>query len=228
MTSFLRAAIESHAEQNAEPKKELETEYSYFIELSDDELSTFLEQASEYRFNVFSESKLKTDDSYAGKARIRHYINNESDDKYEFTVKTHKGGKSKLEENNDIGADGYDVLLSNAVSTVIRTRYYIPVIKTDGSHVNKGDGTVLEWEVDLYIDARPGANGIHPWAKIELEVDNATLDDVKNLIPIKYSRVIDSDTNDVFEREHINTLYHDEYNVHGKFDRDALSEHMKT
>ena len=221
MASHLMAALE---EQIAET--ELEVEYSYFIQLSQEQLNAITEKYGNAKKKVFSESKLSYNENLGIAGRIRHYHQPEGS-KFELTSKQRGNeAKAKLESNIELDQMNYNMLLASAKSTVVRTRLYIPVLKTDGNTIPRKDGTPLMWELDLYIDGRnltEGATPIHPWAKLEMEVDKATLESVTEYIPFEYEELIPADTQEVTERALIDSLYSSDYDVRGKFREESLS-----
>lgn len=221
MASHLMAALE---EQIAET--ELEVEYSYFIQLSQEQLNAITEKYGNAKKKVFSESKLSYNENLGIAGRIRHYHQPEGS-KFELTSKQRGNeAKAKLESNIELDQMNYNMLLASAKSTVVRTRLYIPVLKTDGNTIPRKDGTPLMWELDLYIDGRnltDGGTPIHPWAKLEMEVDKATLESVTEYIPFEYEELIPADTQEVTERALIDSLYGSDYDVRGKFREESLS-----
>ncbi len=215
MTSPLMAALEGQVEE-----AEMEIEYSYFIELSQEQLAAIIDKYKEVKMSVFAESKLAYNEARGLAGRIRRYIDGD-DSTYELTTKAKsKEAKGKLESNIELDEMNYHMLTSTAKSTVVRTRMYIPVRRTDGTTIQRKNGDDLVWELDLYVDARgngePSLNSIHPWTKLEMEVDKATLDSVVDYIPFEYEELIHSDTQEDTERALIDNLYAVEYDVLGK------------
>jgi len=214
MSSLLKAALEAQIID-----QELEIEYSYFLKVTQEQLDKLLNSGGVSKSLLFSESKLSKT------ARIRHYLEKDGD-QFELTTKTKSDvTKGKIEDNDEICLANYNTLLAMSNSTVVRNRLYIPVI-VGGEPVKREDGSPLQWEVDLYIDARNVGNGgsnlTHPWIKIELEVDKATLPNVIKYIPFEYDELIHSDSTDEVVRAFIGNLYDNDYNVQGVYTADTL------
>lgn len=216
MTSPFMAALEKHKAET-----ELESEYSYFIRINNEQLDDILQKFGDCEREVFSESKLKSNKELDLNGRIRQY-NNADGAKFELTTKGRgNDSKTKIESEIEIDQMNYNMLLANAISTVVRVRLNIPLTWENGEQVVV-DEEELEWELDLYIDARhldsAQSTGIHPWVKLELEVPKITVDSVESLIPFDYEEIVESDTNNELERALIKELYEDHYNVQGKLD----------
>ena len=220
MASPLFAALEEHITET-----ELEIEYSYFIHLTQEQLDAISEEFGHCKKSVFSESKLAYNEALGVNGRIRHYFKPEGSE-FEVTAKARANeSKAKLESNTSIDQMTYNMLLASARSTVVRTRIYIPVLKADKTNILRKSGEPLVWELDLYVDSRnlvEGATPIHPWCKLEMEVDKATLDSVVEHIPFEYQEVISADTQEVTERALIDSLYSADYDVRGKFQEESL------
>lgn len=225
MASPLFAALEEHMSET-----ELEIEYSYFIQLSQEQMDAIAEKFGNCKKKVFSESKLSYNEQLGVAGRIRHYHTPDGSN-FEVTAKMRANeSKAKIESNTPIDQMTYNMLLASAKSTVVRTRIYIPVLKADNTNVIRKSGEPLVWELDLYVDSRNLSEGntpIHPWAKIEMEVDKATLDSVVEHIPFEYQELISADTQEVTERALIDSLYSADYDVRGKFQEESLESIVK-
>lgn len=221
MASHLMAALEEHVSV-----AELEVEYSYFIQLSQEQMDAIAEKFGNCKKKVFSESKLSYNESLGIAGRVRHYHKPDGST-FEMTAKQRANeAKAKLESNTEVDQMTYNMLLASAKSTVVRTRIYIPVLKSDNTNVMRKSGEPLMWELDLYVDGRNLVGDecpIHPWAKIEMEVDKATLESVVDHIPFEYSDIIHSDTQEVTERALLDSLYKSDYDVLGKFNDTSMA-----
>lgn len=192
----------------------VEKEYSYFLQLNDAQLEAVMKKYEANKRLGFIEAKLPcmVDDM---KARIRGYHDDSGEVvNREYTVKSYDSdgpAKTKLEEDNDIGKMAFAALLSTSKNYNVRVRIYIPILDADGKPRIKKDGTELCWELDVYTTA---AGSVSNWVKLEMEVDNLAVPDVKSIIPFDYETVIDSDTADEHERMIIRALYDVEYNLY--------------
>jgi len=207
MASPLQLALEA---ENSAAK---ETEYSYFVRLNDEQLTDLVESTRGCNTYVFSETKLVFDKDTGTMGRVRHY-STPNDNSYELTTKKRTGeSKTKIETNAVIDQTNYEMLRFLGTSTYVRVRIEIPV-KRDGAIVMRKDDTPLAWEVDLYLDGRSSdVVGIHPWVKVELEVDTAALDTVVEMIPFEYSALIEGDTTIAEQRALIDNLHNNDYDV---------------
>jgi len=211
MTSPLMMALESEATGKA-----IEIEYSYFILLNNEQLRTVLSRLYDCKHYCFYEGKLAYNKDTSASSRIRHYIRGD-EETYELTTK-YKTGESlaKVESNIELDDINCQQLKLLTTSSCVRVRIEIPVKRTDGTVVMRGEKPLV-WELDLYIDASTTeCTSFHPWAKVELEVDSATLSSVVDYIPFEYDSILSSDTNDSGGRAFIDNLYQHEYNTTGK------------
>lgn len=191
-----------------------EKEYGYFVGLTEEQLNKLLDEFSECEKESFLEARApcNIDDM---KARVREYY--EADgvtvDKRVYTVKKFGAadyGRTKLEEDNDIGEFGFLALLSTAPNYNTRVRIKIPsVVRTTGETRKKRDGSDLCWEIDIF-NTKEGKPSL--WVKAEMEVDVLAVDDIRQILPFEYTEIIDADTSDETEREFIDNLYKVEYN----------------
>lgn len=205
MKSFLAVAIEEHAS-----KTEQEKEYSYFVKLTQEQLDAIIKLDGAKVSSSFSETKLPAGQGLS--SRLRQYMN-DGEAVHELTTKAFTGESKVKEETNDvIHPVNYKALAQLGVSTNIRSRITIPIVK-DGEPVMKRNGP-LQWEFDLYhLDTE---RTVCAWAKIELEVDIVALPDIISLIPFEYDELIPSDSTDDEDRVFISHLYNNVYNIQSK------------
>ena len=202
MKSMLALAIEEHGSVT-----EQEKEYSYFLKLSQEQLDSIKHLPGAKVSTTFSETKLPASEGLS--SRIRHYTRYD-ESVYELTTKLSTGELETKEETNDpLSRVNYDALFRMGISTNIRNRITVPLMK-DGAPVQKKDGP-LEWEIDLYYTK--DSSEVCAWVKIELEVDVVAFPDIIDLIPIEYLDLISSDSSDEQDRAFIRHLYDDVYNV---------------
>lgn len=223
MVNIFKVALEEHGQIE---NTELEIEYSYFLQLNQEQIDAVVAKADEENVKkmLFSETKMGGSPEN-GFTRVRCYIKPEGN-VYELTTKKHAGDMGKLETNLTVDEVNYGGLVGLGESTVVRVRLFFPIKRPDGTVVTRKNGSELQWEVDLYADARgPGQadpNLVHPWVKIEMEVDKATLDDVIKYIPFEYDELLKADSQNLEDRAFIGKLYAHDYNVRGKW-KDPIS-----
>ena len=189
-----------------------ETEYSFFLLLSDEQLRSVLEKYENNNFEIFLEGKLPGNDSI--RPRIRQWLDSKGQFKSASLETKVPVGDSKEEYPNDICQMNFRALAMGCDSMTSRIRIHIPLIKPDGSPYMKSDGSQMGWELDMFYN--PVFDGsINNWVKIELEVDALTVADMDiiNVIPIEYERLINSKSQDTEDRRIIGDLYSTGYNI---------------
>lgn len=189
-----------------------EIEYSFFIYLNPEQMKKVVEEYGDGDTSAFIECKIPCGNKER-KVRARQYYNGNSVDRSELTTKIQTGEKKKREYNSEISKENFLSMAWGSTSVTSRVRIYIPLLDRDGKKIPRRGTGFLRWELDLYFS--PSLDGFHPWAKIELEVSNAALqdDDVVSKIPVEYDELILSDTGDKGHRDLITSLYNVHYNM---------------
>lgn len=189
-----------------------ETEYSYFIFLNEQQMKDVIEKYGSGDTSAFIECKIPCANKER-KVRARQYYNGSEIDRSELTTKIQTGDKKKREYNSEISKENFLSMAWGSTSVTSRVRIYIPLLDRDGKQIPRRGHGFYRWELDLYFS--PAVDGFHPWAKIELEVTNAALqdDDIISKIPVEYDEIIFSDTSDKGHRDLITSLYSEQYNM---------------
>lgn len=191
---------------------EEEIEYSFFLYLTPEQLKAVMEKYGQEESNGFIECKIPCADKER-KVRARQYYTGRTISRCELTTKKHAGEKKKLEFNSEISKENFMSLAWTSPSVTSRVRLRIPVLDKEGKQIPKRGHGFLTWELDLYFS--PTLEGIHPWAKLELEVSAAKLSDdaIIKAIPFEYEELMLSDTQEPEQRKLITTLYNEQYNM---------------
>lgn len=191
---------------------EEEVEYSFFLYLTHEQLKAVMEKYGQEESNGFIECKIPCADKDR-KVRARQYYSGSTISRCELTTKKHAGEKKKIEFNSEISKENFMSLAWGSTSVTSRVRLRIPVLDKDGKQIPKRGHGFLTWELDLYFS--PTLEGIHPWAKLELEVSAAKLSDsaVIRAIPFEYTELMLSDTQEPEQRNLITSLYNEQYNM---------------
>lgn len=199
--------------ENAVPTNVIkETEYSFFLLLTDEQIQSVLSRYENNPFEIFLEGKLPGNDSL--RPRIRQWLDSSGQFKSASLETKVPVGDSKEEYPNDICQMNFRALAMACDSMTSRVRIHIPLAKPDGSPYLKKDGSQMGWELDLFYN--PIFDGsINNWVKIELEVDALTVADmdIVNVIPFEYERLINSKSQDPEDRRVISDLYSTGYNI---------------
>jgi len=199
--------------ENATPTNVIkETEYSFFLLLTDEQIQSVLSKYENNPFEIFLEGKLPGNDSL--RPRIRQWLDSNGQFKSASLETKVPVGDSKEEYPNDICQMNFRALAMACDSMTSRVRIHIPLAKPDGSPYLKKDGSQMGWELDLFYN--PVFDGsINNWVKIELEVDALTVADmdIVNVIPFEYERLINSKSQDPQDRRIIGDLYSTGYNI---------------
>lgn len=199
--------------ENAVPTNVIkETEYSFFLLLTDEQIQSVLSKYENNPFEIFLEGKLPGNDSL--RPRIRQWLDSNGQFKSASLETKVPVGDSKEEYPNDICQMNFRSLAMACDSMTSRVRIHVPLAKPDGSPYLKKDGSQMGWELDLFYN--PVFDGsINNWVKIELEVDALTVADmdIVNVIPFEYERLINSKSQDPQDRRIIGDLYSTGYNI---------------
>ena len=199
--------------ENATPTNVIkETEYSFFLLLTDEQIQSVLSKYENNPFEIFLEGKLPGNDSL--RPRIRQWLDSNGQFKSASLETKVPVGDSKEEYPNDICQMNFRALAMACDSMTSRVRIHVPLAKPDGSQYLKKDGSQMGWELDLFYN--PVFDGsINNWVKIELEVDALTVADmdIVNVIPFEYERLINSKSQDPQDRRIIGDLYSTGYNI---------------
>lgn len=199
--------------ENATPTNVIkETEYSFFLLLSDEQIQSVLAKYEKNDFEIFLEGKLPGNDSL--RPRIRQWLDSAGNFKSASLETKVPVGDSKEEYPDDICQMNFRALAMACDSMTSRVRIHIPIAKPDGTPYLKKDGSQMGWELDMFYN--PVFDGsINNWVKIELEVDALTVADMDiiNVIPFEYERLINSKSQDPEDRRIIGDLYSTGYNI---------------
>ena len=199
--------------ENAAPTNVIkETEYSFFLLLTDEQIQSVLSKYENNPFEIFLEGKLPGNDSL--RPRIRQWLDSNGQFKSASLETKVPVGDSKEEYPNDICQMNFRALAMACDSMTSRVRIHVPLARPDGSPYLKKDGSQMGWELDLFYN--PVFDGsINNWVKIELEVDALTVADmdIVNVIPFEYERLINSKSQDPQDRRIIGDLYSTGYNI---------------
>lgn len=189
----------------------LETEYSFFLQLTNEQLAAVMAKYENNNFQIFMEGKLP------GKESMRPRIRQVMSAAGEFISATMETkvpvGDSKEEYSDPICQMNFRALCMGCDSITSRIRIVIPVVGKDGPY-KKSDGSDLAWELDLFFN--PIFDGsINNWVKIELEVDAMSMPDgdVIKMIPIEYEQLLNSKSQEPDDRKIIGDLYSTGYNL---------------
>lgn len=199
-----------------------ETEYSFFAKVNVAELLVEFDQDPEVTKEYFIEAVL-TADPASGKLRLRHYPNKDTASVTTLEKKNKVDLNRSIEELVTIPESFLKPLISLSNSVTSRVRFFVPVKRGDNEPVRRQDGTIMQWQVDFFINTfDPEIQLTHEafseWVKIEVEVDVDTLraDTVAAHIPFNTETLIDARSKDDSERNIIDTLYSKVYNLAGK------------
>lgn len=199
--------------ENAVPTNVIkETEYSFFLMLTDEQIQSVLGKYENNPFEIFLEGKLPGNDSL--RPRIRQWLDSSGQFKSASLETKVPVGDSKEEYPDNICQMNFRALAMACDSMTSRVRIHIPLAKPDGSPYLKKDGSQMGWELDLFYN--PVFDGsINNWVKIELEVDALTVADmdIVNVIPFEYERLINSKSQEPEDRRIIGDLYTTGYNI---------------
>lgn len=197
---------------NLSDEGENETEYSYFVYLNPEQMKQLIDKFGSGDTSAFIECKIPCGNKER-KVRARQYYNGSEVERSELTTKIQTGEKKKREYNSEISRENFLSLAWGSTSVTSRVRIFIPLLDRDGKQIPRRGHGFYRWEVDLYFS--PQVDGFHPWAKVELEVTNAALqdDDIVSKIPFEYDELILSDTGDKKHRDLITSLYNEQYNM---------------
>lgn len=199
--------------ENATPTNVIkETEYSFFLLLSDEQIQSVLAKYEKNDFEIFLEGKLPGNDSL--RPRIRQWLDSAGNFKSASLETKVPVGDSKEEYPDDICQMNFRALAMACDSMTSRVRIHIPIAKPDGTPYLKKDGSQMGWELDMFYN--PVFDGsINNWVKVELEVDALTVADMDiiNVIPFEYERLINSKSQDPEDRRIIGDLYSTGYNI---------------
>lgn len=190
---------------------QLETEYSYFLLLSDQQLADLMAKYENNDFQIFMEGKLPGSD--AARPRIRQVLDSKGTFVSASLETKIPEGDSKREYPDPICQVNFRSLCGSCESITTRIRIVIPVISQDGPYV-KSDGSALAWEADLFFN--PIFDGsINNWIKLELEVDRLSMQDMDlaKAIPFEYERLIVSKSHEAEDRTIIGNLFSHGYNL---------------
>lgn len=199
-----------------------ETEYSFFAKVNVAELLVKFDQDPEVTKEYFIEAML-TADPASGKLRLRHYPNKDTASLTTLEKKNKVDLNRSIEELVTIPESFLKPLIGLSQSVTSRVRFYVPVKRGDNEPIRRQDGTVMQWQVDFFINTfDPEISLTHEafseWVKIEVEVDIDALraDTVAKHIPFDTESLIDARSKDDSERNIIDTLYSKVYNLAGK------------
>lgn len=197
---------------NLSDNGEDEIEYSFFVKLNPEQIKAVMEKFHDCDNYAFIEVKIPCANKER-KVRARQYYNDGRVTRCELTTKVHIGEKKKREYNSEISNENFISMAWGSTSITSRVRIKIPLLNRDGKKIPRRGTGFLCWELDLYFS--PSVEGFHPWAKVELEVTNAALedDDVVSKIPFEYDELLYSDTQDPAQRKLIQSLYEVHYNM---------------
>ena len=139
--------------------------------------------------------------------RVRKETDQAGNTHYEFTNKL--GSGANLKETTIATTEMMFVAFRewNRKGGMIKDRFVFP-IDLPGYMVD-GKPFELKWEVDVFPD---GANGYHPWVKIDLEFGvqedgSVVIPNDVPVLPIPFTQVLDGDSKDPVIREVISNLY---------------------
>lgn len=199
-----------------------ETEYSFFAKVNVAELLVKLDQDPEVTKEYFIEAQL-TADPASGKLRLRHYPNKDTAPITTLEKKNKVDLNRSIEELVTLPESFLKPLISLSNSVTSRFRFFVPVKRADNEPIRRQDGTIMQWQVDFFINTfDPEIQLTHEafseWVKIEVEVDVDALsaDTVAKHIPFDTEALIDARSKDDSERAVIDTLYSKVYNLAGK------------
>ena len=199
-----------------------ETEYSFFAKVNVAELLVKFDQDPEVTKEYFIEAQL-TADPASGKLRLRHYPNKDTASVTTLEKKNKVDLNRSIEELVTLPESFLKPLISLSNSVTSRFRFFVPVKRANNEPVRRQDGTIMQWQVDFFINTfDPEIQLTHEafseWVKIEVEVDVDALsaDTVASHIPFETEALIDARSKDDSERGIIDTLYSKVYNLAGK------------
>lgn len=199
-----------------------ETEYSFFAKVNVAELLVKFDQDPEVTKEYFIEAQL-TADPASGKLRLRHYPNKDTAPVTTLEKKNKVDLNRSIEELVTLPESFLKPLISLSNSVTSRYRFFVPVKRADNEPIRRQDGTIMQWQVDFFINTfDPEITLTHEafseWVKIEVEVDVDALsaDTVAKHIPFDTEALIDARSKDDSERAVIDTLYSKVYNLAGK------------
>ena len=199
-----------------------ETEYSFFAKVNVAELLVKFDQDPEVTKEYFIEAQL-TADPASGKLRLRHYPNKDTASVTTLEKKNKVDLNRSIEELVTLPESFLKPLISLSNSVTSRFRFFVPVKRADNEPIRRQDGTIMQWQVDFFINTfDPEIQLTHEafseWVKIEVEVDVDALsaDTVASHIPFDTEALIDARSKDDSERGIIDTLYSKVYNLAGK------------
>lgn len=222
LSDALKATQEAKPDTNNNGTQTVEIEYSFFAKVNVGELLTSFIGNAEITHEHFIEGNL-THDPSVGKMRLRHYPNDKTMPVTKLELKNKVDLNTAIETATDLPESFLKPLLSLCSNVTARVRFYVPVKRTDGSTLQRRDGTLLMWQVDFFInnldpEDKLKVEAISEWVKIELEVDHDTLSAVQvgNMIPFEYQHLIDARSKDDSERNLIDSLYSTVYNLSGR------------
>lgn len=189
----------------------LETEYSFFLKLTNEQMAAVMAKYENNSFEIFMEGKLP------GKDAMRPRIRQVMDAGGKFISATMETkipvGDSKEEHSDPIGQVNFRALCMGCDTITTRIRIVIPVVGPNSTY-KKSDGTDLAWQLDLFFN--PVFDGsINNWVKLELEVDAMSMPDgdVIKMIPMEYEQLLNSKSQDPEDRKIIGDLYVNGYNI---------------
>jgi len=199
-----------------------ETEYSFFAKVNVAELLVKFDQDPEVTKEYFIEAQL-TADPASGKLRLRHYPNKDTASVTTLEKKNKVDLNRSIEELVTLPESFLKPLISLSNSVTSRFRFFVPVKRADNEPIRRQDGTIMQWQVDFFVNTfDPEIQLTHEafseWVKIEVEVDVDALsaDTVASHIPFDTEALIDARSKDDSERAIIDTLYSKVYNLAGK------------
>lgn len=199
-----------------------ETEYSFFAKVNVAELLVKFDQDPEVTKEYFIEAQL-TADPASGKLRLRHYPNKDTGSVTTLEKKNKVDLNRSIEEMVTLPESFLKPLITLSKSVTSRVRFFVPVKRASNEPIRRQDGTIMQWQVDFFINTfDPEIQLTHDafseWVKIEVEVDVDALsaDTVASHIPFETEALIDARSKDDSERNIIDTLYSKVYNLAGK------------
>lgn len=219
MTNLLKVAMEA-----LDTGVEEEKEYGFFVLMSSEQLTNFMQMAeggsSSHKglsCEGIVEVALPSKVPYNGvKSRLRLYTKANGEESCELTTKKVIDAITKDEYNDPISIVNFQALAGSGKSVIVRKRFTIPFVDENGDAILRKSGKVMQWEIDVYLDgsSKETFDGRMPnhWIKLDLEVDNA-IDNVIETLPFTGEQVIEANSTNASDRAIIDGLYAKGYPV---------------
>lgn len=157
-------------EANSQVQQENEYEiYGRYVNLNDIERLARTYELQE-QYNIQQKS---------GSIRVRYVKEAEGEEAYILTSKQYAGQGNSIgvpEVNIPVNSGLFEHFKAMASSGMIKRRYFIPIGK---QRLSSGEEVDIEWEVDVFLDAKGETVG---WVKIDLPV----IEELKKLPPLPF------------------------------------------